>query len=750
MSLEISSSTSFSASPFGKRFREPEETLADGRVLKLPKFCTIPEYIRLVYKTSQIEPIKGTFNFLDRDNKERRYDPGDTDPMVFRDRGSIGEFHKSILKLISYLTQKWENLGLPVSYDKDRNVRLPDTKAVADSLLHPTEDNAHIRELYHKYRSDITMIGSNIDVLKKASLVRTVTPGWYVVSYKGKNTKHVDRFNPALNVILKAFKHIRNTPRFKTVLNDILNEQGDPLDTNVGYPFYTGEVDADGNPISKMKVLKMFANMGTKGYDFHSVIEEIQHRVDNPVLARYPFAVACIRRLQPGYKWAHIWKPTKYGLMLDHDERGNTTNRVAFMASYLLNLYLSPIQSEWKAIRKLIPGCYFDGDSKKRILAMIRKNKSILMESDYSNYDRNIPNNLISRLFAGWAGFTDHPMYYYALLKQTHADLALIWPDWVPSKTGEGWIFRVDELALLSGLKITSEVGTFCNLIIISEALLESKVLDEETLFQYLISGSEGKVIEPLFLIQSDDTMFLHSDERILIRMVNAFVDLAEVAGIPGSLEIGDRFLMRHMTAGVDRPITSRIYQNTLSNEEPYDDPLKFIVGLAARTDGMFGQKTVDPFGTGTNQGISELEREFNLLVLDELIKFLSSAKSVNSEAVRFLEVLRQAGNRMVKRGESYYMRSDDSQIIDNLRKKFIRALAERELSTADKKKNWLASGFISSLHKQALSPSAKYILDEITGMSSEAEDLNRRLTRKENEFYKFAMRTIGLELHVQ
>lgn len=746
MSLEINHKPSFIASIFPKRERKPKDTLANGEEVDLRPGISIPDYIRKIYNTTFIESFRAYFGFLDRDNKVRVYEPQSEDPMVFRGPESIKEFKEHGHEIIKLMTARWAALGLPITQDKDRGIDIPDTESVVEAIL--DDPNGKLAKLFNSVREEATLIGSNMDIFKKAALVRTVLPGWWIVSYRGKNAPHPEHFSESMKIILESLAEIRASGIFKEKLKTTIDELGDPLDTNVGFPLYSAEIDKNNTPVSKLMVLSMYAKIGDQGYNFKEVVRKIQTQTPDPVLKRFPFAIACIRRQQPGYKWQHVWEPTMKGLMLKEDQRGHTSNRVAFMAAYILNLYLSPVQAEWKTFRKLIPGLFHDGAARVQTLGYIRKNNPLLFESDFSNYDRTIPNNIMSAFMKGYANMTNHPNYYFDLLSQTHRNLSMIWPDWYPDERGRGWIFKVDELALLSGLKVTSEIGTFMNLIIIVQSMLDSGMMNASRIRQYLTSGIRGKMEDPIVLIQSDDTMFIGKDQEILVKLTKSFIDNSKAAGIKGALELGDRFLMRHMTHGSDKPLLSRIWQNTLSNEASYDDPLKFAVGLAARTDGVLGQKTVDPFGTGTSLGITFTELKITEAVINSIHHFLSTARIPNEEAIKFVEILILASKNMIKRGNLYYMRSSDSHSLNQKRKLFVNALAVRELKNMDAK-GGLAKSFLSDLHKNAMSPTTGQILDEIVKLSSQASEFINQLSDKEHQFYLFAMKSLGLNIHV-
>lgn len=747
MSLEISNSPDFIPSVFDFKSRMPIEGI-EGQDVSLPLGLSIPDFIRKVYNQPEVTSFSSFFNFLDRDNKERRYDPGVEDPFVAKDKSFIPQFKQEAMHHMSYLTSKWKDLGMKTERDPDRGIELPSDAALLDVILNPNhKDWTSSTEKWKANREDLSFITAEVDIMKKACLVRTVLPGWWVVSYRGKMAPNKARFQQAITILVRAMKAIMKTQTYKDKLEETLVDQGDPLDTNVGYPFFSANVDVEGNPVSKLEVLDLFQGIGTQNWNWEKVRSVIDERCPNKGLKGHPFAIFSIRRQQPGYKWAHNFTPTSSGLRLAKDVRGFTTNRVAYGASYILNLYLSAIQAEWKTLRKLIPGMYHDGDAKRRDIEYLSNENPFMIESDYSNWDRNIPVDLSQDFFREYCKDMPNGKYYFDLLCQTNSNLSMIWPDWIGSEKGRGWLFHVDKLALLSGLKITSDVGTIINAIIIITSIIESKTMTAAEVYTHLMSRV-NKAQEPiLFLLQSDDTLLVREDLKELARFANKFREVASDSGIKGSLTLGDRFLMRHMYKGKDTPLIARDFQNTLSNEVSYQDPLKFTVGLGARTDGILGYKTVDAFDGGKFLSITSIERQFTENVLKSLLRFTTSAKIPVPAASDLLTMLITSNQTMIERAGRWTIREEDGASLDKFRSKWNMMLAKRDLEMLEKRGKGVFQAYIYELYKDSMSPTRKAILDAILAASSEAKSILQTISTKENVFYKFAMSKLKLSI---
>jgi len=761
MKLEINAAPSFSSSPFPTKLRAPEEVLKDGTVIPLPQGTTIPDYIRRVYKVQKIIPVTAPYQFLNRDMDNKQYTPEDTDRFVFKNKASISLFKKETIALIGALTDMWKGYGLPILKDKDRNIEIPDTDAVIRELRNPKHPFSVI---YDANRSELGTIVSNVDILKKASIQRTVLPGWWVVSYDGRNAINRSYFDGAIAVLVDAMNHLKQSLAYKESLTDVLQAQGDPLDTAVGFPLYAAELDAKGNPISKLKVLDQYNGIGNVGPDWVALKKEISRRGRTPFERDHVFAIAPIRRIMPGYKWAHVFKPSMSGLRLDHDTRGHSTNRVAWMAPYLLNLIISPIQTEWKALRKIIPGLYHDGETRTAVLKGLRDQKPLLLESDFSNYDRTIPNDVMADFMKSYCASLPNSDYWLAILLQTQRDLPIVWGDHISSGRGHGWVFQVESLALLSGLKITSEVGTYMNLLINIAGWLNTGYMTKAEVFSYLTLASRDPnwkqtfaTNPPLVLIQSDDTQLIHSRRDDLFKLYDAFKAGSDAAGIEAKIELGDKFLMRHMTAGIDQPVLARIYQNTLSNEEPPEDAIKFLVGLAVRTDGVGGWKTFDPFFTGTNVGMTKVDRDIGILVFTSLLGFTSTSASVIHEATEFISLIISGLEGSVERNGRFYVTELVGRALDGKRDKYLRALASQEAklflnrASADTTLTRAeAMTLLNQLRKNQQSPSAMLTLEYLKHHVAELEKVEKMMVEKENRFYRFAMKKLGLSITIE
>jgi hypothetical protein len=739
-------------SPFGRRTRPFEEPKTATEELHVPVGTSFPSLIKMYYGEQVVpKPFRANFGFLDRHNKERKYNPKKEDPLVFGGGSSPETFKQEGLAIIEETMKIWKSLNLPITHDKDRGIDVPDSEAIWEAInpSHPQH------EYVKKHLADIQFIISNMDIMKKFCIVRGVIPGWWASSYKGKVSGNLPVFEKSIDAHVKAINILKRTPKFKSVYQATQKDLGDPLDTNPGWPLFNGSMDKSGNPVGRLETINLLKGIGTQGYDWKKVVAAANHAARYTPCKDLPFLVAPLSRLQPGYKWAHVFNPTSSGLTTAYDERGNNTTRIAWMASYIYNLYLSPLQGEWKALRKLMPGLYHDGSSKILRLDYLRRSKAYLTESDYSNYDRFIPVDIYMDFSRKYLKGMDNAQYWMDMLEHLHYGLPLVWPDYIPGSGGNGWAFNPGILGLLSGVKITSEEGTFINSIVNGQVFIEMGLGNENDLVEYLTQYKDAPVgSKPEYWwIQSDDTAFINKDLGTLYKQGNMFGELVGKAGMKFELEFGDRFLMRSSAQGRDLPVPARVFQNTLSNEKPADDQLKFLVGLAVRTDGMLGYKTYDPFNTGKIQSVSPAEAKITTRIVKGMRNVLEGASIKTPDALSFLMRLEEAGEKMVRRAEAGETRltidPSFTSGLDRFRSNSLQLLSVREQEELAKADISKATSLMYQLHKDKNIPSSAMTLDLLKKNMSGLDTILEKVENKENTFYQFAMKQLNIPLHL-
>lgn len=714
----------------------------------------LADLIRTFYEKAVPEKFAGRFGFLDRDNKYREYSPKEMDPYVFHGMSSLSQFRTSAHELMALLVSEWEELGFRSIKDEDRDIMVPDGKHAIEALK--PEHPLHRTVITH--RDSIYFILANADIVKKACVVRTINMGWWAVSYAGKNAPDLAYFRTSLNAHKRAVQRIISSIEGKAKYHALWTEAGDPILTNPGYPFFTAQLDASGNPVTRIKTVEMFRNVGRlAGGDWERLLEIVDERAGHLGLKGHPFAVAPLRRLQPGYKWQHQFTHTGTGLRSAYDERGVNSQRVAHMVPYVYNVLTSPMSTLYKAVRYFLPGCYHDGPGKQKRMARLREESKAgnlwLMEADYSNFDRFMPVNLIMEVIHWFTQAVDGSSFWTPAMEYLHVDASLIWPDYGLTQSGEGWVFKPGQLGLLSGVKATSETGTLVNSVVNGEALARTMGWDENQLFDYLtqyIDCDEGIGSKrEYYYVQSDDTQLIQSDPVILSRHGDLFSEAVKAAGLKGSIEFADRFLMRHIQNGCDRPVPARVWQNTLSNESPPDNELIFLAGLSARTDGMFGLKSVDAFGTGTHQRITGVEARFTSLVVKQLRSFIETASHRSPTAIEFLTLLEMEGGSFTtnQADGTGLVGGRNSVRLSATRLAITKELARKELEAITQgNANKMMDTWLYQLHRDRNSPASEQLLSELLRAAPSLHAGMTTIMGKESAFFQYACEALNVK----
>jgi hypothetical protein len=737
-------------SPWGFRFRPFTESKTNTSEYVVRNGSTLPDVARAFYGKVDVHPISLNAGFMGRDLfKNKDYEPGKEDPFVMRDLTSMQTFFTSCKGHVVLLTELAKKLSLPIKKDDKRtNLDIIDPDALFE-WLNPSHDKH--QTLLDNW-DDIVFIMSNQDITRKYCIVRAVPVGWWASSYAGRPSGNLPTFMPAIRALVRAMRILRASSKYEKIRSETEPDIGDPLDTNVGYPFFSAEVNKDGVPISKLKVAHAFSGLGIGFNDFTGLKKRVDEMCPEPNLKGFPLAMAPLRRQQPGYKFAHMFKTSGLGITSENDWAGFNTVRIAWMAPYLENLLLSPLQVEWKVLRKMMPGVFHDGPAKKLRNDFLRKNKKTLRmaEADYTNYDRFMPFDIFEEFTRQYLKGHKREKLLNTMVQGLFHDVPIIWPDGVNGDGKHGWIFTPKDLGLFSGLKITSEVGTFVNTIVNLATIAESRGMNEDQLVSYMTmykdadSGSKREY----FWVMSDDTLLIADNPQGLYKQCIAFKKFSDLAGLKGSLQIGDRFLMRHCEGGRDTPVPARTFQNSVSNESAVTDPLIFRVGLAMRTEGLLGQRTYDPFQIGKILSVTASELIFSYQVLVDLRKQISTSAQVDARSLEYIDTLITAAKTMtidLGKGRSIAMRPSYGSALDKHRVAFISELAARELEMVSTLKLSSFKTLIYQMYKDRHNPASNRVLEEIMSLSSSSASELSVVVTKEREFYKFIMGKLNI-----
>jgi hypothetical protein len=360
-----------------------------------------------------------------------------------------------------------------------------------------------------------------------------------------------------------------------------------------------------------------------------------------------------------------------------------------------------------------------------------------------------------------------------------HDGASLIWPDYSNVETGRGWIFKPGRLGLMSGVKVTSETGTLVNFIVNIANCFEAGIFkSNEDAVKYMTAIAHAQSLTDLecnnytrlkdyklrFLVQSDDTLLIGYNSTEGENLRDAFVTGLKKAGLKGAVEEGDRFLMRHTSLGGDRPVAARVWQNTLSGETPPETELIFLLGLLARTDGLFGIKQVDPFNTRNKQRLTNVEIIFSFAVIVELRKFITTAALPSHKADLLLSAYEKEFAALVKALKQETERtgrivprfvpipSSVTKLLTTVRKELTDYVIELERQLAASKKTanvWNLSDkynqWIMNLAKDKHVPSAALVTEYLMATDSTVRTRLEQIAGKEESYFDNTAHELGL-----
>lgn len=747
----------FSAFPSHRR---PAREDISGKELLIPPGTTVKEYLSLIYPGARITTTPGHFNppFINRDNKVRENDLGKSDPYIFSGReDGVRKVTAANQKLLSFLVREAKALGIPTKIDAIRQCETIDNERLWESVKEGT-----ISLTDRQLRINLQYIVANEDIIKKTSVNRVVPMGWHLVSYQGNERSASSHVSDALAVLKEYMRWLRanKASEFKAKQSQVYAEASDPKDTNPGYPYFLAMMGKGNTPVTRVRTIEKLGDLTSRVAAYmksmprdsslpegvrrwHATLAVIDATFGGESTTGAPLSVACIRRTMTGGKWQHMWKRTVMGLTMQHDFKGLGTTRVAWMVSWIYNLLVSESHAELKALRYFLPGLIHDGDSKRQRVHWMSQsaaqNALFIAEADYSNYDRNIPLQVVREMLEIVFETHQDKDYVLAMLDFLHKDASILIPDYMPQNESRCYQVKAGALGLLSGVKLTSETGTLVNFIINLQALMNAEGWSRQQGLDYLTRWvtATPEARTERFHVASDDTALIASSQKQLVKQAIAFETCLKSLGLKSEVLISDRFLMRHTSEGGDTAVPSRVFQNTLSPESPVTDYLIFLVGLTSRCDSLAGFRVVDPFGAARSSPSTRLMREYTSLVCAELLTFLRTATVPHQDAINFLALLSQ---------HALTPSTEKHDALVAMAKKANGALVQRELELlrASQDPSFFTS-WLYALYKDRAKPSSALLLDTVMSQSSELRNSVQAIESDNIAFFKWACKSLGI-----
>jgi hypothetical protein len=248
--------------------------------------------------------------------------------------------------------------------------------------------------------------------------------------------------------------------------------------------------------------------------------------------------------------------------------------RKVYMAPFLLNMMLSPLSVAMKKGRLALPGSDHSLKGQNAYLPWFAKEGQgwAVAESDISGYDTSITPEVRGVL---WDALAKHGFNATSIdiLRWLDDNSIILTAPWNRRMEGSMAVYA-GRTGLLSGLKITAEVGSAISQAITMAALIEQGVTT--------LSAIQAQ--HPQFLCLGDDILLLTQKPLNADKFSETFASI----GLKAKYLEGRRFLMRHINSRGGFGVANRVIQQSMFNEDKYTHPGQIMLGLAARLDRPF------------------------------------------------------------------------------------------------------------------------------------------------------------------
>lgn len=439
-------------------------------------------------------------------------------------------------------------------------------------LLYDSPQTAHDIYSYSKKFVDAAATGSGDDgvdmgeqdIASKFSIQRRFPPKFFVIPKKLPEGEFSDDFDLCLQAYVKrvaSLSSIKSANPLSIMLTD-----HDPFDTNQGFPTYST------NPELRFSTA---AALSFQRYEADHIIRRITEMstalgFDQSMI--WPAAIA--KRSGPTHKPILVYRDHAdgYSVIADLEATGYyTRGRQVFMMPFYFNMLISAVALPLKMGRLSIPGFSHDANGESQYLPKFTEDEGYeIAESDLSAFDTTITPALRKRLWHWCRHYGFNPVALDLLEYFEQSTMIFSAPYNSAQKGSLSYV--MGRFGLLSGLKVTTEVGSAISAASTLKAYLRAGVITKAQ----LLDGSW-----PLFLMLGDDTLLKNRKGAIK-------ADIFEKSYAEEGLKVkylvpGKRFLMNHIKDGKKYGVCNRVIQQTLFNEDAYTHVGQLRLGLASR-----------------------------------------------------------------------------------------------------------------------------------------------------------------------
>lgn len=439
-------------------------------------------------------------------------------------------------------------------------------------LLYTSPESAHqAYQLGQEYSDQISSShsdpGINMgeeDVASKLSIQRRLPPKYFAAM----KTLPEGDVSADFDFCLEAYvRKVASLSEYKLAdPYQLMATDSDPFDTNQGFPTFSTD--------PQFRFFTASA-LGLSKYEASHILSRLQLFVTNlgfEGFFRWPAAIA--KRTGPTHKPVPVFRDAMdgYSIVATQEATGYFTRaRQVFMMPFYFNILISPVALALKKGRLSIRGFNHSAEGERSYLSsfMVAKDHEIA-ESDLSGFDQSITPALRKRLWY-WCrkyGFNSTAL---DLLDEFEEETVILSAPYNSQHKNE-FSFVRRRSGLLSGLKVTTEVGSALSSASTLKALLRCGVLTRDQISR----GDWG-----IFLMLGDDILLNTPQGAIDPAVFEA--SYAEEGLKVKYLSPGKRFLMNHIYNGKKYGVACRFIQQSAFNEDSYEHVGQLRLGLASR-----------------------------------------------------------------------------------------------------------------------------------------------------------------------
>lgn len=403
-------------------------------------------------------------------------------------------------------------------------------------------------------------------VAKKLSFQRRPPPRYFVGNHDPGPSQPSDLFKECMDIYIShVAKGVGESFSLAPLL--LMAMDSDPSNTNQGFPTFSS------SPPSRLIAARA---LGLRDYttasDFIRISRELSIECGFEDWLVWPVAMS--KRLGPMVKPQPLWEDDVAGLgaIATQETAGYFCRaRKIYMTPFLLNMMISPLTVLMKKGRLAMLGNNHSAEGQAQYLDMFKKEDEgwHVGESDLNAYDTTISPEMRGIL---WAALEKHGFNKTAIdiLRWLDGHSTIVMPPWNSRMDGSMAIYQ-GRTGLLSGLKVTTELGSAIVSALTMEAFIE----------QGFTTIDECRAKMPFFLCLGDDVLTL-TEKKI---DPDIYTKTFAREGMSVEFFEGRRFLMQHVKGGNTYAVATRIIQQTMFNEDAYTHPGQIAIGLASRLD---------------------------------------------------------------------------------------------------------------------------------------------------------------------